>query len=52
VRTLVAAQAGKDITAAQHLIRALSTVFGLRLDAEQPEPRVMAGWMEHLKKFA
>jgi cysteinyl-tRNA synthetase len=52
VRTLIAAQAGKDITAAQRLIRALSTVFGLRLDAEQPEPRVMAGWTEHLKKFA
>jgi L-cysteine:1D-myo-inositol 2-amino-2-deoxy-alpha-D-glucopyranoside ligase len=51
VRTLVAAQAGKNITAAQRLIRALSTVFGLRLDAEQPEPRVMAGWTEHLKKF-
>jgi hypothetical protein len=52
VRTLVAAQAGNDITAAQRLIRALSTVFGLRLDAEQPEPRVMAGWAEHLQKFA
>ena len=32
-------------------IRDISTVFGLRLDAEQPEPRVIAGWTEHLKKF-
>lgn len=52
VHTLVALQAGRDVRAAQRTIRALSTVFGLRLDAEQPEPRVMAGWTEHLKKFA
>lgn len=52
VHTLLAAQAGQDTRAAQRTIRALSTVFGLRLDAEAPEPRVLAGWTEHLKKFA
>jgi L-cysteine:1D-myo-inositol 2-amino-2-deoxy-alpha-D-glucopyranoside ligase len=52
VHTLMAAQAGQDVTAGQRTIRDISQVFGLRLDAEQPELRVMAGWTEHLKKFA
>lgn len=52
VHILMAAQAGQDVTAGQQTIRDMSKVFGLRLDAEQPELRVMAGWTEHLKKFA
>jgi hypothetical protein len=51
VHTLLGAQTGQDITAGQQTVRDCSTVFGLRLDAEQPEPRVIAGWTEHLKKF-
>jgi L-cysteine:1D-myo-inositol 2-amino-2-deoxy-alpha-D-glucopyranoside ligase len=51
VQTLVAAQAGQDVSAAQHTIRRLSTVFGLVLDAEKPETRVAEGWRMHLEKF-
>jgi cysteinyl-tRNA synthetase len=51
VQTLIASQAGQNVTTGQRAVRDLSTVFGLRLDADQPEPRVIAGWTEHLKKF-
>jgi cysteinyl-tRNA synthetase len=51
VHLLMAAQAGQNVTKGQRAVRDLSTVFGLRLDANQPEPRVIAGWTEHLKKF-
>lgn len=48
---LEAAQAGEDVAQAQEELRRLAGVFGLRLDAAQPEGRVLAGWDEHLERF-
>lgn len=48
---VTAAAAGQDVAAAQTTLKGLSTIFGLRLDADGPEERVIAGWDEHLKKF-
>ncbi len=50
-RILVASQAGHNVETAQETLRALSRVLGLRLEASSPEPRVLTGWTEHLKKF-
>jgi cysteinyl-tRNA synthetase len=50
--TLAAAQAGRNVRPAQTTLRELGRVFGLRLDAAQPEERVMAGWHTHLERFA
>ncbi|MBN1220659.1 MAG: cysteine--tRNA ligase [Anaerolineae bacterium] len=41
----------QDITAAQQVLREMSHIFGLRLDATTPESRVITGWNEHLKRF-
>ena len=46
------AQAGRNVAPAQDALRRMARVFGLRLDAPGPEPRVVAGWAEHLKRFA
>jgi L-cysteine:1D-myo-inositol 2-amino-2-deoxy-alpha-D-glucopyranoside ligase len=48
---LTAAQAGRDVHAAQAKLRRLGAVFGLRLDALAPDPRVLAGWDQHLQRF-
>lgn len=50
--TLVAAEAGRDVSAAQEVVRRMGRVFGLRLDADRPEDRVTSGWGRHLKRFA
>jgi L-cysteine:1D-myo-inositol 2-amino-2-deoxy-alpha-D-glucopyranoside ligase len=50
--TLRAAESGQDVQAAQKVLREVSGVFGLRLDAEGPEERVITGWGKHLKRFA
>jgi cysteinyl-tRNA synthetase len=47
----VAAQAGRNVSPAQATLRRLAAIFGLRLDAGGPEPRVQAGWSEHIKRF-
>jgi L-cysteine:1D-myo-inositol 2-amino-2-deoxy-alpha-D-glucopyranoside ligase len=39
------------INAAKAVLCEMSTIFGLRLDAAQPEPQVITGWNEHLKRF-
>ena len=49
--TLAAASAGREVAAAQEALRAMSRVFGLRLDVEGPEQRVVDGWNEHLQRF-
>jgi L-cysteine:1D-myo-inositol 2-amino-2-deoxy-alpha-D-glucopyranoside ligase len=49
--TLESAEADQDVAAAQEALRALGRVFGLRLDAKEPEARVVAGWDRHLKRF-
>jgi L-cysteine:1D-myo-inositol 2-amino-2-deoxy-alpha-D-glucopyranoside ligase len=46
-----AAAAGRDVHEAQASLREMGLVFGLRIDAAEPEQRVMDGWEEHLKKF-
>jgi L-cysteine:1D-myo-inositol 2-amino-2-deoxy-alpha-D-glucopyranoside ligase len=48
---LAADRQGQELKAAQQVLRDMGYVFGLRLDATQPETRVMAGWNEHLKRF-
>ena len=48
---VTAAAAGQNVEAAQTTLNALSTIFGLRLAADNPEERVISGWNEHLKKF-
>ena len=48
---MAAAGSGQNVQAAQEALRRLSQVFGLHLAALQPEPRVVSGWAEHLKRF-
>jgi cysteinyl-tRNA synthetase len=48
---LAGAEAGQDVSEAQEILRDLSYVFGLRLDAEEPEVRVLEGWGRHLERF-
>jgi L-cysteine:1D-myo-inositol 2-amino-2-deoxy-alpha-D-glucopyranoside ligase len=47
-----AARAGGSVAAAQGSLRGLCRVFGLRLEANAVEPRVTAGWSQHLLEFA
>jgi L-cysteine:1D-myo-inositol 2-amino-2-deoxy-alpha-D-glucopyranoside ligase len=47
-----AARAGQQLGPAQAVLRKLSQVFGLRLDAEEVEARVTEGWGAHLRRFA
>jgi L-cysteine:1D-myo-inositol 2-amino-2-deoxy-alpha-D-glucopyranoside ligase len=48
---LRSADAGGGIGEASRTLRQMAQVFGLRLDAEGPEERVMAGWAAHLERF-
>ena len=48
---LEASSAGREVKQAQDTLRSMGTVFGLQLDAENPEARVLSGWGEHLKRF-
>jgi L-cysteine:1D-myo-inositol 2-amino-2-deoxy-alpha-D-glucopyranoside ligase len=48
---IAAAQAGQNVAAAQATLRRLSQIFGLRLNAQDVEARVIEGWGEHLKRF-
>ena len=45
------ALAGYDVQEAMSTLRAFCRVFGLQLDAGEPEPRVVAGWNRHLERF-
>jgi L-cysteine:1D-myo-inositol 2-amino-2-deoxy-alpha-D-glucopyranoside ligase len=51
IEVLLAAQGGQDVSPAQHTLRQLSAVFGLRLETDSPEARVRSGWAPHLAKF-
>jgi hypothetical protein len=42
---------GYQIDEAQALLRELAAIFGLRLDAEQAEAKVLMGWHEHKQQF-
>jgi cysteinyl-tRNA synthetase len=48
---IAAAQAGQNVAAAQATLRQLSQIFGLRLNAQDVEQRVIEGWGEHLERF-
>jgi L-cysteine:1D-myo-inositol 2-amino-2-deoxy-alpha-D-glucopyranoside ligase len=48
---LAAAAEGRSVSDAQDRLRRMAQVFGLRLDAASPEPRVTAGWDAHLQRF-
>lgn len=43
---------GRQLDQAQTALRDMCRVFGLRLDDAAPEPDVITGWNEHLKRFA
>jgi L-cysteine:1D-myo-inositol 2-amino-2-deoxy-alpha-D-glucopyranoside ligase len=49
--TIQAAQAGRDVAAAQETLREMGHVFGLQMDFERPEVRVLEGWGRHLEGF-
>jgi L-cysteine:1D-myo-inositol 2-amino-2-deoxy-alpha-D-glucopyranoside ligase len=49
---LKGAEAGHEVTAAQDALWDLSQVLGLRLAADGPAPETIAGWNEHLERFA
>jgi L-cysteine:1D-myo-inositol 2-amino-2-deoxy-alpha-D-glucopyranoside ligase len=46
------ASAGRDVRQAQDALRNMAQVFGLYLDQDEPEARVITGWDTHLQKFA
>jgi len=48
---LDAARAGQDVTSAQQTLRAMSGVFGLRLDDDAPALRAANRWMRYLQDF-
>jgi cysteinyl-tRNA synthetase len=50
-RILAAAANRNDVDRAQSTLRSLGGIFGLRLDARAPDPRVVSGWEEHLSRF-
>ncbi len=45
------AAAGADVREAQQALRKMCNVFGLRLEKEEPDPEVVAGWKQHLEEF-
>jgi L-cysteine:1D-myo-inositol 2-amino-2-deoxy-alpha-D-glucopyranoside ligase len=46
---LRAAETGRAVQAAQHTLRSMSRLFGLRLDGAGADPGVLAGWNRHLQ---
>jgi L-cysteine:1D-myo-inositol 2-amino-2-deoxy-alpha-D-glucopyranoside ligase len=46
-----AAEAGRDVTAAQTALRTMGRVFGLQMDAEKPQESVLQGWQQHSARF-
>ena len=48
---LEATGANLDVRQAQASLRRMSGVFGLQLDKDGPDPRVIEGWDKHLKRF-
>ncbi|MDX1665280.1 MAG: cysteine--tRNA ligase [Candidatus Promineifilaceae bacterium] len=45
------AQLGRDVGQAQQALAEMAAVFGLYLDADEPEARIVEGWDEHLERF-
>ena len=48
---LEAASRGRDVSAARSALHQMGSVFGLRLDRQGPEERVIEGWNVHLERF-
>jgi L-cysteine:1D-myo-inositol 2-amino-2-deoxy-alpha-D-glucopyranoside ligase len=48
---LAACDERRDVTEAQKWLRQAAGIFGLRLDARQPEAGVIEGWEKHLRRF-
>jgi len=48
---LAASQAGRQLKTAQDRLRAMSGVFGLRLEADKVGDRLIEGWNRHLERF-
>jgi cysteinyl-tRNA synthetase len=48
---IAASHEGRNVRQAQETIRSLGAIFGLRLDADRPEARVIEGWNRHLARF-
>jgi cystathionine beta-lyase/cystathionine gamma-synthase len=49
---VTSAGAGLNVEDAQYLLRRRCGILGLRLDHQQPESQVIAGWQEHRRRFA
>ncbi len=47
-----AARAGRNVGPAHRSLRTMGRVFGLRLDAREPEERVIEGWDLHQTRFS
>jgi cysteinyl-tRNA synthetase len=47
---VTAARAGRSVEEAQTTLRRMGRLFGLRLGAAAPEPKVIAGWNVHLER--
>ncbi len=43
---------GHDVSKAQDTLRSFCKIFGLRLDSDTPETRVVSGWDQYLARFA
>ncbi len=48
---LSASRDGEDAGTGQATLRELAALLGLRLAGEEPEPRVVAGWVAHKARF-
>ncbi|UCG24084.1 MAG: cysteine--tRNA ligase [Chloroflexota bacterium] len=42
---------GGDVSGGQEALREMSGIMGLRLDADQPDERVVEGWRQHRQRF-
>jgi L-cysteine:1D-myo-inositol 2-amino-2-deoxy-alpha-D-glucopyranoside ligase len=48
---LAAAGAGRDVQSAQETLRSMSSVFGLRLDIDEPQQEIADPWNHYLDEF-
>jgi L-cysteine:1D-myo-inositol 2-amino-2-deoxy-alpha-D-glucopyranoside ligase len=42
---------GENLESAQATLRSMASIFGLQLDADEPEALVVTGWDSHLQRF-
>lgn len=50
-QTLEAASRGRDVSAAREALQQMGSLFGLRLDRQEPDEQVNEGWNLHLERF-